>query len=133
MDEFRRLGAAVVAVSMSPPEGLARYLSDRPMPIPIFADPERKLYATLGLGRTSWGRLIRPGVVWRYLRMIARGGKVRAVPTGEDALQLGGDFLVREDRQVLWAHRSASPTDRPTVENLLQVVRETIDSRPGPA
>ena len=41
------------------------------------------------------------------------------MPEGEDALQLGGDFLVDRDGGILWAYRSVDPTDRPTVEQLL--------------
>ena len=104
---------------MSRPDVLARYLESRPSPIPIFADPERKVYAALGLGRTSWSRLLRPGVVWRYLGLVVRGAKVRRVPEGEDALQTGGDFLIDRQGTILWAYRSADPTDRPSVGELL--------------
>jgi AhpC/TSA antioxidant enzyme len=123
----------VVAVSMGPPEGVARYSAEHRLAVPLFADPERKLYAALGAGRTSWGRLLRPGLVWKYLRLIVRGWKVRRVPEGEDALQLGGDFLFVGDRQLRWAYRSTDPTDRPSVAELLRVVDETIDGRRTPA
>jgi alkyl-hydroperoxide reductase/thiol specific antioxidant family protein len=120
-DELRARGVHVVAISMSRPETLTRYRASRPLPFPIFADPERKVYAALGLGRTSWARFLRPGVIWRYLKMVAAGAKVRRVPEGEDALQTGGDFLVAADGRVLWEYRSDDPTDRPTVEQLLAV------------
>ena len=119
IDEFRAAGIDVAAVSMSRPDVLARYLAGRPNPLPIFADPERKVYAALGLGRTSWSRLLRPGVVWRYLGLVVRGAKVRRVPEGEDALQTGGDFLIDRLGTILWAYRSADPTDRPSIEQLL--------------
>jgi hypothetical protein len=133
VEDFRRRGVAVVAVSMGTPEGLNRYLAEHPTAVPMLADPERKLYAALGVGRTSWGRLLRPGVVWKYLKMVVRGGKLRRVPEGEDALQLGGDFLIVRDRQLLWAYRSTDPTDRPSVAELLQVIDESIDGRRAPA
>jgi hypothetical protein len=132
LEDFRRLGVGVVAVSMSRPDVLARYLADHPTPVPLFADPERKLYADLGLQRTTWGRLLRPGLVWRYLKLIVRGGKLRRVPEGEDALQLGGDFLIGADRQVLWEYRSADPADRPSAADLFQVARTKIDGHPNP-
>jgi hypothetical protein len=130
-DDFRRVGVEVVAVSMTTPEGLTGYLAGRQMAVPVFADPQRRLYAALRLGRTSWGRLLRPGLVWKYLKLIARGGKVRPVPAGEDALQLGGDLLVGPDRRVLWAYRSADPTDRPSVADLLQAAETAVDARGG--
>jgi AhpC/TSA antioxidant enzyme len=131
LNDFRRLGVGVVAVSMSGPDGVARYLASHRLTVPLLADPQRSLYTALGLGRTSWGRLLRPGLVWKYLKLIAGGGKVRRVPEGEDALQLGGDFLVSPDRQVLWAYRSADPTDRPSVGDLLRVVQTAVDARDG--
>jgi hypothetical protein len=118
---------------MGTPDGLARYLADHPTTVSVLADPGRKLYAALAVGRTSWGRLLRPGLIWKYLKMIARGGKLRRVPEGEDALQLGGDFLIAGDRHLLWAYRSTDPTDRPSVAQLLQVIDQTIDGRRGSA
>ena len=131
-EDFQTIGVELVAVSMSPPVGVAAYLAVHPGPVPIFADPERQLYVALGLGRTTWLRLLRPAVVWKYLKMIVRGGKVRRVPVGEDALQLGGDFLVGPDRRVLWAYRSADPTDRPSADAILAAVRALVPAAPPP-
>ena len=129
--EFQAIGVGVVAVSMSRPEGMARYLAERPLPFPLLADPERTGYAALGLGRTSWGRILRPGVMWRYTKHVLRGARIRRIPEGEDALQTGGDFLLAGDRRLLWAHTSPDPTDRPTVGQLLDVVRGRLLA-PGP-
>jgi AhpC/TSA antioxidant enzyme len=133
LTEFRELGVGVVAVSMSSPDGVARYVANQHVPVPVLADPERKLYAALGIGRTTWLRLLRPGLVWKYIKLIARGGKVRRIPEGEDALQLGGDFLLGGDCRVLWAYRSADPADRPSVDEMLRVARTAVDNRSGPA
>jgi hypothetical protein len=121
--EFRELGVGVVAVSMSRPEGIARYLAERPLPFPLLADPDRQAYAAFGLERTTWARIARPGVLWRYARLVAGRAKVRRVPEGEDPLQTGGDFLVDADRRLLWAHTSPDPTDRPAVHDLLAAAR----------
>jgi peroxiredoxin len=125
--EFQELGVGVVAVSMSRPEGVARYLAERTLPFPLLADPERKAYAALGLGRTTWTRIARPGVLWRYTKLVAGGAKVRRVPEGEDPLQTGGDFLVDADRRLLWAHTSPDPTARPAVRDLLAAARKYLD------
>src|SRR5687767_8121276 len=111
---------------MSRPAGIAAYLSANPMPVPVLSDPDRRLYAALDLRRTSWARLLRPALLWKYLKLVAGGGKVRRIPEGEDALQLGGDFLVLPDRRVPWAYRGADPTDRPSVDRILHAIHETI-------
>jgi hypothetical protein len=121
--DFRAMGLGVIAVSMSRPDGVARYLAGRPLPFPLLADPDRRAYAAFGLARTTWWRMIRPGIGWRYLRAVLRGGRVRGVPEGEDPLQTGGDFLVAADRRLLWAYTSPDPTDRPAAARLLEVAR----------
>jgi hypothetical protein len=121
--EFQDLGVGVIAVSMSRPEGVAGYLAERPLPFPLLADPHRGAYGAFGLFRTNWGQLIRPGVVWRYFKHVLRGARVRRVPEDEDPLQTGGDFLLDRDRRLLWAHATADPTNRPTVDALLAEAR----------
>jgi hypothetical protein len=119
--EFRALGVGVIAVSMSRPAGVDRYLAERPLPFPLLADPDRRAYAAFRLARTTWLRLIRPSIGWRFLMAILRGGRIRRIPEGEDPLQTGGDFLVGADRRLLWAYSSPDPTDRPSAARLLEV------------
>jgi hypothetical protein len=126
-EEFRKVGADIIAVAMSQPDWLSRYLSERRLPFPIFADPDRSAYTAFGLGRTSWGRLFRPGIIWGYLKFIARGWKVKLVPKGEDALQLGGDFILDAERRLRWAYRSSNPLDRPSVDELLRACNVKAD------
>jgi AhpC/TSA antioxidant enzyme len=132
-DEFAKVGIDIVAVSMSKAESLDTYLKMIPWPIPVYADPERTAYAALGLGKTTVARLLRPGVVLKYLSFILRGWKVRRVPEGEDPLQLGGDVLIGRDRRLLWIQRGTSPVDRPSVEMLLKATRGVIDAGATPA
>src|SRR5262245_4684629 len=94
------------------------------MPFPVVGDPERAAYRAFGLERTSWGRLLRPGVVLRYLGLIFRGWLPRRPRSGEDVLQLGGDFVLNGEGRMVYAYRSAEPTQRPSIETLLQAVRD---------
>ncbi|MDQ4049819.1 MAG: AhpC/TSA family protein, partial [Actinomycetota bacterium] len=43
--------------------------------------------------------------------------------TDGDLLQLGGDAVLDAHGRLAWIHRSAGPEDRPTVEELVTVVR----------
>src|SRR5262245_5943671 len=101
------------------------FLREQSLPFPVVADPERVAYRAFGLERTSWTRMLHPGVVFRYLRLLFRGWRPRQVRKGEDVLQLGGDFVLDGEGRLVYAYRSAEPTDRPPVEALLKAVTET--------
>ncbi len=123
-DAIRQLGADVLIVCQARPEVLATFLREHPLPFPIVGDPERTAYRRFGLERTSWATMLRPGVIWGYLRLMFRGWRPQAVRPGEDVLQLGGDFILDREGRLVYAYRSAEPTDRPPVAGLLQRLRE---------
>jgi AhpC/TSA antioxidant enzyme len=127
--EFRALGAEVLAVAATPPGLLAAWLREFPQPFLVTADPDRTAYRAFGLGRTSWGAFFRPRVLFHYLRLIARGWAPRRTSAGADVLQLGGDFVLDGGGRVVFAYRSADPTDRPAVEELLRAVRTAASTR----
>jgi len=123
-DEIRRAGSEVLVVTQARPDLLALFLRDHPLPCPIVGDPSRQAYREFGLGETRWRTFLRPGVLLRYLTLIFRGWKPRAPSRGEDVLQLGGDFVLDRNGRIVFAYRSTEPTDRPTVDEVLQAVRE---------
>ena len=120
--ELERLPAAgvcVLVVGQAQPAVLATCLRNHPQPFPVVCDPERAAYRAFGLGRIGWLNFFRPAVVWRYLGLVRRGGKVRMPYPGEDVLQLGGDFLLDRAGQVIFTYRSRTATDRPGIDALL--------------
>ena len=123
----RRDGRCII--SQARPELLAAFLREQPLPFPVVADPGRDVYRIFGLERTSWGAMFRPGVIFRYLRLLFRGWRPQQAREGEDILQLGGDFVLDGKGRLIYAYRSAEPTDRPSIEGLLLAVRDT----PAPA
>lgn len=130
-DHFPRLqalGAQVLVVTFATPQALAIFLADYPMPFPVVSDPERRAYRAFGLERTSWWTIFRPDVVLRYLRLIRKGWSPRRPGEGDDLLQLGGDFVLDAQGEILYAHRSADPTDRPTMETLFAALSKAIRS-----
>jgi len=123
-EDFRLRGAGALAVTPSRPEALKVFLAESAYPFPVVADPTRAAYRAFGLGRTSWWRLFSPGVLWRYLRLMWRGTKLRRAEEGEDLLQLGGDFVLDGDGRLVFAHPSREPTDRPGLDRLLGAVEQ---------
>jgi len=131
-EAFRQHGAEVVAVSFSRPERVNAYLQRYPLPFPAVADPQREAYRQFGLGRATWGEILRPRVLARYFGLIFRGWLPKRPDAGEDLHQLGGDFVLDRQRRLVYAYRSTDPADRPTPAQLLQAVqaaRETVAER----
>lgn len=129
---LRAAGVSVLTVSQATPAVLATFLRARPQPVPVVCDPDRAGYRAFGLGRTSWPNFFRPSVVWNYLRLVARGGRVRMPYPGEDVLQLGGDFLLDRAGRVVFAYRSRTATDRPGIDALLAAASSGWDESPRP-
>jgi hypothetical protein len=122
VERLRTAGVGVLAVSQAKPPVLAMFLRSNPQPFPVVCDPDRSAYQAFGLERTSWLSFLKPRELGGYLRLIFRGGKVRKPYPGEDVLQLGGDFLLDRSGRVVFAHRSKTATDRPTIDALLAAV-----------
>src|SRR5262249_53760626 len=126
--DVRRLGGEVLVVSFTEPRRVAAYLERHPLPFPVVADPSQAAYQGLGLGRTSWATFFRGGVLARYLRLLFRGW-LPSSSEGEDVLQLGGDFVLDGRGRLVYAYRSAEPTDRPPAADLLRA----LGAAAGPA
>src|SRR5262249_31581021 len=128
-EEIRRLGGDVLVVSFAPPAQLTAYLVAGAFPFPIVTDPTRHAYQAFGLERTSWSAMLAVRSVLRYLRLILQGWLPRRPREGEDVMQLGGDFVLDATGRVVHAHRSAEPTDRPPVRDLIDALRQAATKK----
>lgn len=116
-------GCSVLVVCQAKPEILRLYLARQNWHVPIVCDPERAAYRAFGLERTGWLTFFRPKVLWGYFRGMLRGYRARRPYAGEDVLQLGGDFILSPNGTVVATFPSADPTDRPTIDRLLEAAR----------
>lgn len=90
------------------------------LPFPVLVDREREAYLRWGLGRAPWWRVWLDPKVWeQYARLLGSGQRIRG--SGEDTLQLGGDFVVAPDGTIAYS-RPQRRDDRPAVGELLAVV-----------
>jgi peroxiredoxin len=124
--EIKALGGDVLVVSFAPPAKVASYLARGSLPFPVVSDPTLAAYRAFALGRTSWLAVVKPAVLWRFLKMMVRGWLPRKPSKDEDLLQLGGDFVLDRDRRIVYAHPSREPTDRPSNATLLGAVRAAV-------
>jgi peroxiredoxin len=121
--EFDRRGIAIIVISFARPERLLRYQSHHRWPFTILADPDRIGYHAFNLRRLSWWRVFSPRTLALYAKLIREGNRRRDYGK-EDLQQAGGDFLIDRAGNILFAHRSRDPSDRPTPEKLLEEVKK---------
>ena len=120
-DEFNRLKVQVLVISFGTAYWAKVWLEETGAPFPLLLDPERRVYRAYGLGRSVL-RVWSPKELWRYLRLMMAGRRLK--PVQGDPHQLGGDFIVDPEGTVRLAHPSRDPIDRPPVEKLLKALRE---------
>ena len=87
----------------------------------MLADPERKAYEAFALKRLSWFQVFSPAALKLYWKLLRSGMKQERYG-GDDIYQSGGDFLIDGSGNILFAHRSQDPADRPAVARLLMAI-----------
>ncbi len=127
-EEIERLGVGVVFVTFTKPDKIAAYLASYPVPCTIVCDPSMDAYRTFDLGRATWRMILKPGLWWRAGKVILRGWLPKIQNKGEDVWQLGGDFVLDRERRLVYAYRSQDPADRPSVNELLDVIKTKLKS-----
>jgi peroxiredoxin len=120
-DEFEARKVSIVVISFAEPLRLAQYQEYHRWPFVILADPKRTVYDAFALRRLSWTQVFSPATLKLYWRLL-REGKKREDYGKDDIYQSGGDFLIDRDGNLLFAHRSRDPADRPTAKKLLEIL-----------
>lgn len=125
--EFSRRRVPIIVISFAEPAKLIRYQEYHRWPFTILADPTRIAYEAFTLRRLSWWRIFSPATLKLYFKLL-REGKKRQDYGKEDIQQAGGDFLVDHAGNILFAHRSREPSDRPTATRLLHEIDRITQS-----
>lgn len=118
--QFQAANAQIVTVSFGSKKWATVWLQETESPFPFLLDQERAAYDAYGLQSSrlrAWGLA---NLVY-YAKALLQGRKTYGQRGETD--QLGGDFVVDANGRIQYAHPSHDPTDRPSVEQLLQVVR----------
>ena len=118
--EVKRLGLEIVVVTFEARERAEEYVRETGFRWPLLIDRRRDLYSVYGMGRGRWSAIWGPASWWAYIKLIARGRRLRRA-TG-DIHQLGGDVLVDPGGRVGLHHVGKGPADRPAVAALLECV-----------
>uniref|UniRef100_A0A8C5DSB2 Uncharacterized protein n=3 Tax=Gouania willdenowi TaxID=441366 RepID=A0A8C5DSB2_GOUWI len=87
----------------------------------LVLDQQRQLYKTLGLG-SSYSKVMGFDCLLRYSEygVLNRGYPDVPPRLMEDIYQMGGDFLLDEEGNVILSHPSQTPLDRLSVDHILR-------------
>jgi len=88
----------VIVVGFSTAERLSFIGDQFELTFPMLSDPGRRWYKAFAIGRGGWGTVLAPRILWRYMRLMFRGYRLRK-PT-DDLRQLGGDILLHGDNVI---------------------------------
>ncbi len=116
----------MLVISFDAPRRLGGYCRRHRLPFRCLPDEERAAYRAYGLGRASWLRTLTPRALGPYVTHYLRSGAIgsgRLNVRGQDLRQMGGDFVVAPDGRLALAYASHDPADRPSVTQLLAVIR----------
>lgn len=120
-EEIKQLNTRVVIISFGTLPGLQAWMKETCNTFEVLLDPERIVYRAYQL-ESSRLRSWTPRTVLMYVKLLLAGRK--RLPKEGDASQLGGDFIIDAHGVLQLVHRSFDPADRPSVDNLLKVIRE---------
>lgn len=121
--KFEALNGEVVIISFGNVKGARKWLQDTKCEFRMFVDPERQLYNALGLKR-SVAKVWSISALIYYAEQKRANRKLVAMFEEDDPTQMGGDFVFDKNGKLVLIHRSKVSTDRPSVENLLECVRD---------
>ena len=116
-DEFKE--CKIIIISYGNTEAVAQWKEETKCSLAVYRDPERKLYDMFGLEQ-SIKRVWNCQTIWSYAAMKVRGDKLPVMNHDDDPHQMGGDFVLDEDGSVLLHYASKLPSDRPSIEKLLE-------------
>lgn len=120
-EEFAKLNTRVFIISFGTLPALQQWMNEVCGTFTVLLDRDRVAYQAYGLERSrlrSW----HPRVVWIYIKRWFQRGEFYD-SHGDDTSQLGGDFIVDKKGILRLVHASHDPTDRPSVEELLKVLK----------
>ena len=114
----------LAALTFETPEQARLYVDETGWPWPLLIDRERTVYGAYGMQRGSMWNVLGLHLWPGYLGLLFRAGRPRVRRPHDDVYQLGGNVVIDAAGVVRWIHRSRTPLDRPSVDELLERIDE---------
>ena len=118
--EIEALNTKIFLIGFEPEKRARDWMKTGGINFSFLIDLDRSVYRTYELKRSIF-RSWHPRNLWFYIRRSLRGElipKFRADPN-----QMGGDFVIDRSGYIRLAYYGKDPTDRPSVDMLLDVLR----------
>ena len=115
-------GCKVLVISFDAAEKVSGYAASLELSLPVASDDSRAAYRAYGLASASLWNTWHPRTLWRYVKLLGRGRKLKRPEKGSDLSQLGADFVIGSDGDILYAHYSERPDDRPEIDEIFRAV-----------
>jgi len=129
--DFEALNTRVFIISFGKFPAVQQWMKETCNAFTVLLDRERVVYKAYQLEHSFW-RSRNLKTRWVYFKAWL-SGKPRYDSHGDDTSQLGGDFIVDKDNILRFVNPSHDPTDRPTVDKLMNVLRQiNPELEPGP-
>ncbi|MBI2332027.1 MAG: redoxin domain-containing protein [Chloroflexi bacterium] len=119
-EEFAKLNTRVFIISFGTLPALQQWMNEVCGTFTVLLDRDRAVYKAYGLERSRL-RAYHPRVVWIYIKRWFQRGEFYD-SHGDDTSQLGGDFIVNKNGILRLVHPSHDPTDRPSMDELIDVI-----------
>jgi len=117
------LGCRVVVVAAGSPAGAVNWQQETGVPCEIYVDQDRQLYKSLNLDE-SISKVWNMSTMVYYAEQMAAQRPLHQVVSGDNIHQMGGDFVLNDKCELIFAYRSQTPPERPTIEQLEQEMRK---------
>ena len=119
--EFEKLNTKILIISFGTFPAVTQWLNETCSKFIVLIDRERIVYNAYGLERSKF-RSKNLRTLWLYFTRWLQGQKFHD-SHGDDTSQLGGDFIVDKNGMMQFSYPSHDPTDRPSTDELLEVLR----------
>jgi len=122
--EIQAKHLALAIVTQGTPEQAKAFCEQRAPGLLCLADPDRTAYAAYGLERASLWQTFLSLNVWRSNRRLKRerGWSTEWPPTGQDAMQMAGTFIIAPDGRIRLPYYYDDIADHPSADLLLHGV-----------
>lgn len=124
--KLEALGCQVVIIAQGLQESGVQWKKDHDLSFPLLIDRDMVFYRLFGLRRNvkaAWNLEI-----YRFYAARAVEGQYsdsEEVYDGDDMAVMGGDFIVKQNGEVIFARTQEGPFERPEIADLLQCLKSS--------